>query len=166
MILVRMGYRSCMKTTRIVTKYANRRLYDSEESRYVTLTDIRRLVRNKIDFIVWDRTSGTDITRAILLQVITELERTGDSIMSRKFLSQVIRSYDKVVPEFVAEYLEESMRFFMTQQKYLLKQITRVMDRDPFKAVADMAQNNFARWKVLQEEVLRRFGQLAVPEKE
>lgn len=155
-----------MKTTRIVTKYANRRLYDSEESRYVTLTDIRRLVRNKIDFIVWDRTSGTDITRAILLQVITELERTGDSIMSRKFLSQVIRSYDKVVPEFVAEYLEESMRFFMTQQKYLLKQITRVMDRDPFKAVADMAQNNFARWKVLQEEVLRRFGQLAVPEKE
>ncbi len=161
-----MGYRSCMKTTRIVTKYANRRLYDSEESRYVTLTDIRRLVRNKIDFIVWDRTSGTDITRAILLQVITELERTGDSIMSRKFLSQVIRSYDKVVPEFVAEYLEESMRFFMTQQKYLLKQITRVMDRDPFKAVADMAQNNFARWKVLQEEVLRRFGQLAVPEKE
>ena len=161
-----MGYRSCMKTTRIVTKYANRRLYDSEESRYVTLTDISRLVRNKIDFIVWDRTSGTDITRAILLQVITELERTGDSIMSRKFLSQVIRSYDKVVPEFVAEYLEESMRFFMTQQKYLLKQITRVMDRDPFKAVADMAQNNFARWKVLQEEVLRRFGQLAVPEKE
>ena len=161
-----MGYRSCMKTTRIVTKYANRRLYDSEESRYVTLTDIRRLVRNKINFIVWDRTNGTDITRAILLQVITELERTGDSIMSRKFLSQVIRSYDKVVPEFVAEYLEESMRFFMTQQKYLLKQITRVMDRDPFKAVADMAQNNFARWKVLQEEVLRRFGQLAVPEKE
>ena len=161
-----MGYRSCMKTTRIVTKYANRRLYDSEESRYVTLTDIRRLVRNKINFIVWDRTNGTDITRAILLQVITELERTGDSIMSRKFLSQVIRSYDKVVPEFVAEYLEESMRCFMTQQKYLLKQITRVMDRDPFKAVADMAQNNFARWKVLQEEVLRRFGQLAVPEKE
>lgn len=155
-----------MKTTRIITKYTNRRLYDSEESRYVTLIDIRRLVRNKIDFIVWDRTSGTDITRTILLQVITELERTGDSIMSRNFLSQVIRSYDKVVPEFVTEYLEESMRFFMAQQKHLLKQINRVMDRDPFKAVADTAQNNFARWKSLQEEVLQRFSQLAVPEKE
>ena len=155
-----------MKTTRIITKYTNRRLYDSEESRYVTLIDIRRLVRNKIDFIVWDRTSGTDITRTILLQVITELERTGDSIMSRNFLSQVIRSYDKVVPEFVTEYLEESMRFFMAQQKHLLKQINRVMDRNPFKAVAATAQNNFARWKSLQEEVLQRFSQLAVPEKE
>ena len=86
--------------------------------------------------------------------------------MSRKFLSQVIRSYDKVVPECVAKYLEESMRLFMTQQKYLLTQINRVMDRDPFKAVAATAQNNFSRWQVLQEEVLRRFGQLAVPEKE
>jgi len=165
LILVQINYRGSMKTTRIITKYANRRLYDSEESRYVTLIDIRRLVKDKIDFIVWDRKSGIDITRTILLQVITDLERTGHSIMSRKFLSQVIRSYDKVVPEFVTEYLEESMRFFMTQQKNLLKQINRVMDRDPFKEVAGIAQDNFVRWKSLQEEVLQRLGQLAVPEK-
>ena len=151
-----------MKTARIVTKYANRRLYDFEESRYVTLADIRNLVTNKVDFIVRDRKSGEDITCAILLQVITELEQRGDSFMSRNFLSQVIRAYDKVVPEFAADYLEESMTFFMTQQQNLHKQISRVAGLDPFAAVADVAQKNFARWKWLQKEVLRRFSQAAI----
>ncbi len=84
--------------------------------------------------------------------------------MSRDFLSQVIRSYDKAIPEFAADYLEESMEFFMTQQQNLRRQICRVVGRDPFAAVADMAQNNFARWKSLQEEVLRRFSEVSLLE--
>ena len=146
-----------MNKARIITKYPNRRLYDTEESRYVTLSDIRRLVVDKVDFIVRDRKSGNDITRSILLQVITEQEQQGDSVMTRDFLSQVIRSYDKVVPEFAADYLEESMKFFMGQQKSLRKQISRMAGMDPFSAVAEMAQKNVARWKALQEEVMQRF---------
>jgi polyhydroxyalkanoate synthesis repressor PhaR len=154
---LKIRYRSPMNKARIITKYPNRRLYDTEESRYVTLSDIRRLVVDKVDFIVRDRKSGNDITRSILLQVITEQEQQGDSVMTRDFLSQVIRSYDKVVPEFAADYLEESMKFFMGQQKSLRKQISRMAGMDPFSAVAEMAQKNVARWKALQEEVMQRF---------
>jgi polyhydroxyalkanoate synthesis repressor PhaR len=147
-----------MNSARIITKYPNRRLYDTVESRYVTLADVRRLVIGKTDFVVIDRKSNEDITRAILLQVITEQEQLGESVMSENFLSQVIRSYGKVVPGFAADYLEESMKFFMAQQQSLRSQIKRVVGLDPFTAVADVAQKNFARWKSLQEEVLRRFA--------
>ena len=157
-----MGYRTPMKSARIITKYPNRRLYDTEESRYVTLADIRNLVTSQVDFIVRDRKSGDDITRSILLQVITEQEQQGSSVMSRDFLSQVICSYDKVIPEFASDYLEESMEFFMTRQQNLRKQICRVVGLDPFAAVADMAQKNFARWKLLQEEVLSRFSEVSL----
>ena len=147
-----------MSSARVITKYPNRRLYDTEESRYVTLADVRDLVINKADFVVIDRKTSDDITRSILLQVITEQEQHGEAVMSEDFLSQVIRSYGKVVPGFAADYLEESMNFFMTQQQNLRSQVKRVVGLDPFAAVADVAQKNFARWKSLQEEVLRRFA--------
>lgn len=147
-----------MTSLRTITKYPNRRLYDTEESRYVTLADIRKLVVGKTDFVVIDRKTGEDITRSILLQVISEQEQQGEPVMSRDFLSQVIRSYGKVVPEFASDYLEVSMKFFMSRQQNLREQIRRVVGLDPFTAVADVAQKNFARWKSLQEEVLQRFA--------
>ena len=77
---------------RVIRKYPNRRLYDTVESRYVTLADVRRLVVDRVDFVVLDRKSQQDITRSILLQVIAEQEGAGESLMSRDFLSQVIRT--------------------------------------------------------------------------
>jgi len=147
-----------MHPARTIKKYPNRRLYDTEESRYITLADVRSLVVRKIEFVVIDQKSGEDITRSILLQVITEQEQQGEAVMSQDFLSQVIRSYGKVVPSSAANYLEQSMKLFMTQQKNLRAQVKRVVGDDPFAAVADVAQKNIARWKVLQEEVLRRFA--------
>ena len=78
--------------------------------------------------------------------------------MSQDFLSQVIRSYGKVVPGFMANYLEQSTKMFMVQQQNLRGQVKRVVGVDPVIAVADMAQKNFNRWKSLQEEVLRRLS--------
>ena len=147
-----------MSTTRVIKKYPNRRLYDTEESRYITLSDVRDLVLNKIDFMVIDKKSGQDITRSILLQVIAEQEQQGEAIMSEDFLSQVIRSYGKVMPGFMAKYLEQSMKLFMTQQQNLRGQVKRVVGVDPIEAVADVAQKNFNRWKSLQDEVFRRFS--------
>ncbi|MGI9262418.1 MAG: polyhydroxyalkanoate synthesis repressor PhaR [Woeseiaceae bacterium] len=147
-----------MQPARMIKKYPNRRLYDTEESRYITLSDVRSLVIGKIEFVVMDQKSGEDITRSILLQVITEQEQQGEAVMSQDFLSQVIRSYGKVVPSSAANYLEQSMKLFMTQQKNLRAQVKRVVGDDPFAAVADVAQKNIARWKALQEEVLRRFA--------
>ena len=147
-----------MSAARVIKKYPNRRLYDTEESRYITLADVKDLVLNKIDFLVIDKKSGEDITRSILLQVISEQEQHGEAIMSQDFLSQVIRSYGNVMPGFIGNYLEQSLKLFMTQQQNLRSQVKRVVDIDPVVAVADVAQKNFNRWKSLQDEVLRRFA--------
>jgi polyhydroxyalkanoate synthesis repressor PhaR len=147
-----------MSAARVIKKYPNRRLYDTEESRYITLADVKDLVINKVDFQVIDKKSGDDITRPILLQVISEQEQHGEAIMSRDFLSQVIRSYGNVMPGFIANYLEQSLKLFMTQQQNLRGQVKRVVGVDPVVAVADVAQKNFNRWKSLQEEVMRRLA--------
>jgi polyhydroxyalkanoate synthesis repressor PhaR len=141
-------------STRIIKKYPNRRLYDTEESRYITLADVKELVVNKIDFTVIDKKSGDDITRSILLQVIAEQEQRGEPIMSEGFLSQIIRSYGDTMPHFMANYLEQSLQLFMKQQKTIRGQVKKVVGVDPVLAVADVAQKNYNRWKSLQEEVL------------
>lgn len=145
-----------MSNARVIKKYPNRRLYDTEESRYITLADVKDLVVTKHEFVVIDKKSGEDITRTILLQVISEQEQQGEAMMSRDFLSQVIRSYGRVVPGFMANYLEQSTKLFMVQQQNLRGQVKRVVGVDPVAAVADIAQKNFNRWKSLQEDVMRR----------
>ncbi len=146
-----------MSNTRVIKKYPNRRLYDTEESRYITLADVRDLVINRVDFEVIDKKSGEDITRTILLQVISEQEAQGDPVMSKDFLSQVIRAYETVMPGFMARYLEQSLKLFMSQQQFLRGQVKRVVGVDPVEVVADMTQKNFARFRSLQEEVFQRF---------
>jgi polyhydroxyalkanoate synthesis repressor PhaR len=145
-----------MTKARVIKKYPNRRLYDTDESRYITLSDVKDLVIKKIDFVVIDKKTGDDITRSILLQVFSEQEQQGEAIMSEDFLSQVIRSYGKVVPGFMANYMEQSIKLFMTQQQNIRGQVKRVVGVDPVGAVADIAQKNFSRWKLLQDELLQR----------
>ena len=93
--------------SRVIKKYPNRRLYDTVESRYITLADIRRLVMDKVDFLVVDKKTQEDITRSILLQVIAEQEHAGEPLMSQDFLSQVIRSYGGAMQNVVGSYLEQ-----------------------------------------------------------
>ena len=147
-----------MTAARIIRKYPNRRLYDTEASHYITLADIRSLVLGRVDFAVLDKKTGNDITRAILLQVISEQEAHGDALMSQDFLSQVIRSHDNVMPGFMARYLEQSIKLFMTQQQNIRDQLRKMVNIDPVSAVTGLAQKNFNRWKSLQDEVLRRFS--------
>ncbi len=147
-----------MSNTRVIKKYPNRRLYDTEESRYITLADVRDLVINQVDFQVIDKKSGDDITRSILLQVISEQEAHGEPIMSKDFLSEVIRSYETAMPDFMARYLEQSLQLFMSQQQFFRGQVKRVVGVDPVSIVADMTQQNFARFMSLQDEVFTRFA--------
>lgn len=144
------------KGPRIIRKYPNRRLYDTVESRYVTLADIRRLVVERVDFVVLDRKSQQDITRSILLQVIAEQEGGGESLMSRDFLSQVIRTYGSGVQDFVGRYLDESIQLFAREQRELRDRFKNVVGIDPLETVTQVAQKNYQRWKSLQEEVFSR----------
>lgn len=105
-----------MSNTRIIKKYPNRRLYDTDESRYITLADIRTLVLNRVDFAVIDKKTDENITRCILLQVIFEQEQNGEAIMSESFLSQVIRIYGNADAMEMAAYLEGNLTQFMAQQ--------------------------------------------------
>ena len=102
-----------------IKKYPNRRLYDTVESRYITLADIRRLVMDKVDFVVIDKKSQEDITRSILLQVIAEQEHAGEPLMSQDFLSQVIRSYGGAMQSVVGSYLEQSLKMLSSQQQQM-----------------------------------------------
>ena len=147
---------SAPKGARVIRKYPNRRLYDTVESRYVTLADIRRLVVERIDFVVLDRKSQQDITRSILLQVIAEQEGGGESLMSRDFLSQVIRSYGNGLHDFVGRYLDESIQLFAKEQRDLRDRFKNVVGIDPLETVTQVAQKNYQRWKALQEEVFAR----------
>ena len=146
--------------SRIIRKYPNRRLYDTTESRYVTLADIRRLVVEGVDFVVLDRKSQQDITRSILLQVIAEQEGGGESLMSRDFLSQVIRSYGSGLHHFVGRYLDESLQLFVREQREVRDRFKSVVGIDPVDTVTGVAQRNYQRWRALQEEV---FGRLTRP---
>lgn len=94
--------------TRVITKYPNRRMYDTAESRYITLSDIRNLVVDNTDLVVIDKKSGADITRFILLQVLSEQEQNGEAMISQDFLVQIIRRHKKVVPV-VNEETENSL---------------------------------------------------------
>jgi polyhydroxyalkanoate synthesis repressor PhaR len=105
-----------MSEPRVIKKYPNRRLYDTVESRYITLADIRRLVVERIDFVVVDKKNGAEITRSILLQVIAEQEHLAEPILSEDFMVDVIRSYGSGTQGLVSQHLEQSLRQFMSQQ--------------------------------------------------
>ncbi|MDH3338838.1 MAG: polyhydroxyalkanoate synthesis repressor PhaR [Gammaproteobacteria bacterium] len=104
-----------MSTARVIKKYPNRRLYDTEESRYITLADIKRLVLDKTEFIVVDKKDGRNITRLILLQVISDQEQNGAAVLSEEFLARVICCYGNVLPDSIAKHLEKSLGEFMAQ---------------------------------------------------
>jgi polyhydroxyalkanoate synthesis repressor PhaR len=105
-----------MSDPRVIKKYPNRRLYDTVESRYITLSDVRRLVVERIDFVVVDKKNNADITRSILLQVIAEQEHLPEPILSQDFLINVIRSYGSTAHTLVGGHLEQALRQFMSQQ--------------------------------------------------
>ena len=151
-----------MGEPRIIKKYPNRRLYDTVESRYITLAEVRKLVVDRIEFIVVDKKTQEDITRSILLQVIAEQEHAGEPLMSRDFLSHVIRSYGGgIMQGVVGSYLEQSLKLFAAQQGEM-----RGQPQDPGLGGSDVTavtQRNFQRWRTVQDEIFRTLIGSAAP---
>jgi polyhydroxyalkanoate synthesis repressor PhaR len=144
-----------MSEPRVIKKYPNRRLYDTVESRYITLADIRRLVMDKIDFIVIDKKSQEDITRSILLQVIAEQEHSGEPLMSQDFLSQVIRSYGGAMQGLVGSYLEQSLKLLSSQQQQLRDHMRETMGSEAYDTIATLTQKNLERWRSIQSDIFK-----------
>ena len=153
-------YEGCvMSELRTIKKYPNRRLYDTVESRYSTLSDIRKLVIERIDFVVIDKKSQEDITRSILLQVIAEQEHGVEPLMSRDFLSQIIRSYGGATQGMIGSYLEQSLKLFANQQRDARERSKGSGDADTAasmgSSVNSLAQTNYQRWRQVQDEIYR-----------
>ncbi len=143
-----------MSEPRIIKKYPNRRLYDTVESRYITLADIRKLVTDKVDFVVVDKKTQEDITRSILLQVIAEQEHEGTPMMSQDFLAQIIRAYGGAMQSLAGDYLEQSLKLFTAQQSQLRDRVRSMVGMDPMSSMSSMtnlAQENFQRWRQMQD---------------
>lgn len=101
----------------VVKKYANRRLYNTESSSYVTLDDLAQMIRQGRDFVVYDAKSGDDITRGVLTQIIVEEEAKGSHLLPESFLRQLIGFYGDSLQGVVPRYLEMTMQGFARQQE-------------------------------------------------
>jgi polyhydroxyalkanoate synthesis repressor PhaR len=124
-----------MSTPRLIKKYPNRRLYDTQTSTYITLVDIKQLVIDKEDFQVVDAKSGDDLTRPILLQIILEEEQAGAPMFTSPVLAQIIRFYGNTMQGFMGSYLEKNVQAFIDIQQKLQEQSRAFYD--PNKAGPD-----------------------------
>ena len=139
---------------RTIKKYANRRLYDTTASRHVTLQDIRELVAGGEDIVVVDDTTGDDITRNILLQILAEQEQGGQPIISTEMLMQVIRFYGNPMQGMMTQFLDQSIASFLKQQQLWQKQFTEAMYETPMAAMQSIAKRNVDTWTDLQKQML------------
>jgi polyhydroxyalkanoate synthesis repressor PhaR len=132
---------------RIIKKYPNRRLYDTERSQYVTLQQIRSLVLDEIPFIVIDQKSEDDITRSILLQIILEQESETNPLFSNDNLERFIRYYNAGAHTGFSDYIGKSMSFFQQQQREFSKAVSGVASHNPMSFWTDMTQKNIDSWR-------------------
>jgi polyhydroxyalkanoate synthesis repressor PhaR len=111
---------------RTIKKYPNRRLYDTANSGYITLVDVKQMVLEQIDFQVIDAKTGDDLTRAILLQIILEEESGGLPMFSSEMLTQMIRFYGTAQQTMMGQYMEQNVKAFLAIQKKLQDQAKQV----------------------------------------
>ena len=152
-----------------IKKYANRRLYNTGTSTYVTLEDLADMVKRGEDFIVNDAKTGEDITRQVLAQIIFEQEnKEGQSLLPIAFLRQLIRFYGDSMQMLVPRYLEASIESFTREQEKFRQQLAQAFGGSPFGALEDQVRRNmemFERAFAMFSPFARREEQPAEPEK-
>ncbi|MFP4146249.1 MAG: polyhydroxyalkanoate synthesis repressor PhaR [Halorhodospira sp.] len=136
-----------MSETRIIKKYPNRRLYDTAISSYITLADVKRLVLESVEFQVVDAKTREDITRSILLQIISEEEAGGEPIFSSQLLAQLIRAYGGNMQDMLTSYLEKSLELWGEQQRVFQERTREFMDHNPMTIMTQIAERNLALWR-------------------
>ncbi len=128
----------------IVKKYANRRLYNTESSSYITLDNLAEMVRKDRDFVVYDAKSGEDITRGVLTQIIVEEEGKGNAMLPTNFLRQLIGFYGGNVQSVVPRYLEQAMASFARQQETMRAAMQKTMAPFIPPGMEDVSRKNMA----------------------
>ena len=139
----------------VIKKYANRRLYNTATSSYVTLDDLSRMVKQGNEFVVYDAKSGEEITRAVLTQIIVEEEQKGQNLLPISFLRQLISLYGDSMQWLVPRYLEHAMTAFARNQEQMRKSLQEAFGGlFPFGSLEQMGKQNLA----LFEQTMKMFS--------
>lgn len=140
---------------RVIKKYPNRRLYDTERSAYITLADVHDFIRKGEDFKVQDSDSGEDITRSILVQIILDQESGDSPIFTTEMLTKFIRFYDDAAQNLFGEFLEKNMQMFTDQQKRFQQKVVEGIIENPLpKMVQEAAERNLEFWAEMQKSFI------------
>jgi len=145
----------------IVKKYANRRLYNTATSSYVTLDDLARMIKEGGDFVAYDARTGEDLTRSVLTQIIVEQEQKGQNLLPISFLRQLISLYGDSMQFLVPGYLEQAMFAFAQNQEQIRKNLQATFGIFPFGQFEEMGKQNMA----LFERALRMLAPYSPEEK-
>jgi polyhydroxyalkanoate synthesis repressor PhaR len=128
----------------VVKKYANRRLYNTATSSYVTLDDLARMIKDGGDFVAYDAKTGEDITRSVLTQIIVEQEQKGQNLLPISFLRQLISLYGDSMQFLVPGYLEQAMLAFAQNQEQMRRNLQATLGIFPFGQFEEMGKQNIA----------------------
>ncbi|MCC5872577.1 MAG: polyhydroxyalkanoate synthesis repressor PhaR [Gammaproteobacteria bacterium] len=138
---------------RVLKKYPNRRLYDTKNSVYVTLEDVRQMVLVNESIQVVDSKTGADLTRSVLLQIIAEQEGEGhEPLLTNRVLQQLIRFYGDSMQGVLSRYIEQSVMTFLQQQELYQRRMRDVLSASPVKLVQKFADQNLAFWRNLVQK--------------
>lgn len=134
-----------MKNQRIIKRYNNRRLYDTTESKYITLEDIKKLVLNNLSFQIIDNETKEDFTNYVLLQIINEEENQNFPIFTTEFLKNIIRLYGNPFQNKISQFLEHNF-LFLINNKNLFEEYCKESSINTFQALNHIIQQNFESW--------------------
>ena len=146
-----------MTEPRIIKKYPNRRLYDTVVSSYITLEDVKQLVLDRANFHVIDARTNTDITRGILLQIISEQEEQGSPIFTTDVLAHIIRFYGDTLQGMMGNYLEKSLQAFVDQQHLFREQMRTIIGNNPLTMMTELVEHNLSLWKSVNEQLQKPY---------
>jgi len=136
----------------IIKKYPNRRLYDTSRSQYVNLEYIKTLIAEHQDFMVVDSKTEDDITKSLLLQIISESESNdSQSLLTNSLLKQLIRYYDTDMEDYVRQYLEQSLLHFIEQHDQMQGVMKNMLDANPFNVFNKVIEQNMELWNTTKK---------------
>lgn len=150
-----------MTDERLIKKYPNRRLYDTSESRYITLEEVKKLVMESIPFRVVDSQTEADLTRAILLQIIMEQESGGNPLFTVAMLERFIRFYGDATQAALSSFLDLSLDMFLKQQRAMSEQMQSPWSGNPMDFWMKVGQQNMSFWKEMEGNFQKAMGAAA-----
>jgi len=139
---------------RLIKKYANRRLYDTQTSKHITADGIRQLIVDGEDVVIIEDTTDKDITRQLLLQIIADQEQGGHPLLDTVLLQGIIRYYGHPMQEMMRHYLTRSMETYLAQQQTIQQQMASLLEPEAAtEALQSMAKTNLETWRTMQQQV-------------